>query len=217
MMAPLGYGLYIFAITYTKHGFALALIKSRGWIFLSLISFVIFLGLICYRLLLSRQFVAVHKNGIFLSLRKKYFVYWRQISGISTNLTQKRFLFLKSPITYKVVLHLRSGQSVHLSHTLDRLPVLITRIKANLYPPLLQGLKQKLNQGGTLQFGPLSIQKDSLSLNSHTYPWSQIPRVSVQSGKLVIELADHKRATIALARIPNFELLFQIMNLGDNP
>ena len=54
MMAPLGYGLYIFAITYTKHGFALALIKSRGWIFFSLISFVIFLGLIFF-LLFARK------------------------------------------------------------------------------------------------------------------------------------------------------------------
>jgi len=213
---PGGYGIYLAYFAYSNFGKAAAIDWSMPWLVISIVAFLIFFILILYRLRVSNRYVAIHQNGIYTALRKKQSLSWDQISGISTEITQRRFLFIKSKLTYKAVIHTTSRGRIRLHENIEHLPGFISRFKKIFYPIIKPNIEHNLFIGKNVYFGKVSIDRDCFISGDQRYPWSLINQVTVISGRLVVELTDHSKIKVPTSKIQNIELLLQWIKQGEN-
>jgi len=213
---PGGYGLYLAYYAYTNFGKAAAIDWSTPWLAISIIAFLTFFVLIIYRIKISNRYVAIHQNGIDVSLSKKQSINWDQISGISSEIIQKRFLFLKSKLIYKAIIHTTSRERIRLHEKIDHLPGFISRFKKIFYPIAKPLIEHNLYIGKNVNFGKVSIDRDCFIFGDQRYPWSLINQVTVITGRLVVELTDHSKIKVPTSKIQNIELLLQLIKQGEN-
>jgi hypothetical protein len=225
VLAPAGYGLWRADYAYTHFGPVAAGQWSRPWFLLAAAALGAFILLAIVRSLSARQAVAVFQKGLFLrrGLFRSQKLLWEQIAGIAAESVQEHFLRLPLKIHHQALLYPTLGKPIRLPANLENLPELVSRIKASLYPRLLPKLIENFRAGQWLYFGPLAIQQQSLHLGpprirlSETaarkglIPWSRIKHLTIRSGSLMVELHDHAPYRIPVAKIPNLELLLQIV------
>lgn len=214
MFSPLAYGIYRANDAYAHHGPVAATFWPRPWYQLSLLALCIFSILTLYRIRIARGFVAVHKNGLRLGLSQTRNLRWEQIAGISTAIIQNRFLGVPVRTTHRATLHPNVIKPIPLSPSLQFFPELITRIKASLYPRLLPALRTDFLNGKWLHFGAISIQSRALRIQGRQISWTQVKRITIQSGYLVIELDDQSRNRFLTSQILNIELLLELIDSG---
>ncbi len=219
VLAPLFYGLYRAQYAAAKYGPVAVQYWSRPWYLLSGLAFLVLCLVVVIGLVRGLRHVAVHKYGLRIrqSGRKQYA--WADLSGVSTGAVQTRLFGTALRTQHQAVIYPTVDPPVKLDNSLDGLPELLTRIKANLYPRLLPGMRQAFKEGKTLYFGPLSIRQDELLVQDHagknrSIPWSQIDSITVQAGMLVIALENKAKIRLPAARVPNLELLLQIIQSG---
>lgn len=213
---PGGYGIYIAYYGYSNFGKAAAISWGSPWIITSVIAFIIFFILILYRIRISNRYIAIYQNGIYVSLRKKQALTWDQISGITTEIIQRRFLFYKSKLSYKAVIHTTSLDKIRLHEKINHLSGFISRFKKTFYSVMKPNIEHNLFIGKNVNFGKVSIDRDFFIHGNQKYPWSLINQVTVNSGRLVIELTDHSKIKIPVSKILNIELLLQFIKQGEN-
>ncbi len=240
VLLPGCYGLYLYYYGYTHYGPAAASIWSRSWLAAACLLFLAWLWFLLGSLHLSRRSVILHQNGLQLKgfgwLSSPRTFLWDQIAGIATeNVASRPWLSPTQVVltTVRLTLIGQNGSRSSLSESCDgsrgiqNLPELITRLKASLYPRLYPPLLARWFGGEWLEFGPVSVQFNALfmrlPLGNQTVPWTQIQRITVQSGYLVVELVQSSRPSsspsirtyrFSISRIPNLELLLQLINQG---
>ncbi len=214
---PGAYAIFLAYYAYSNYGKAAAIYWIIPWLIIALIAFFVFFILILYRINVSNRYVAIHQNGIFVSFRKKQSLCWDQISGISSEIIQRRFLFFKSRLSYKVVIHTTARENIRLHSKIEHLPGFISRFKKLFYPIINPGIDHNLFIGKNVNFGKVSIDRDCFILGQQRFPWSLINQVTVRSGRLVVELTDHSKIKVPTSKIQNIELLLQLIKQGENP
>lgn len=215
-LAPLGYGLWRAEYAYSSYGPVAAEYWSRPWYNLAIVATAIFLILGWYRLSLSLTAVKVYQKGI--SIRTGFSgarsFGWDDFQGLTSSTTQEHFFGLPVRSTYHARLILNSGKTIGLPRSLKQIPELISRLKANLYPRLLPKLQSEFASGAWLSFGPIAIQLQGLRLDSQAASWKQVKQLDVRQGELMIEFNERANRTIPVGRIPNLELVLQLIDQG---
>jgi len=231
VLAPLAYGTFLLNYAYAKHGPIAAASWSRSWFQLAGLALIIFGILIIYRLLQTRRFVSVYKMGVRLRLNPLHTrqLRWDQIAGISNTILQDHFFGIRLRTRQHAILFPNKGNPLTLGEELEKLPELISRLKASLYPRLLSGLMTDFATGKWLYFGPIAINKQGMRIRKNRsrnwqpqsdrpadkkgtfLTWDRIEHLTVHSGELVVELRDQSPNCIPVSRIPNLELLLQII------
>jgi len=233
VIAPLVYGLWWAYSTVVHYGPLAASAWSRPWFILSGLAFALFLVVLAYRLYQAHRFVAVYKGGLRfnmpvgsgLGLPRTYRLTWGEIAGIATDATREQFLGLPTRQRLRAVLYPNVGKPIRLGDSLQNLPELISRIKASLYPRLLPSLRASFEAGQWLYFGEVAIQRQGLRTGRaptaaplSAIPWSHVQSISVQSGFLMVEFKEYSALPsvqqILVSRIPNLELLLQLVQQG---
>ena len=235
VLAPLGYGLWRANYAFTHFGPVAARFWARPWYALTLVGLAAFLLLSVYRLYVAHRFVAVHKNGLHLHLvpfRDKQ-LSWYEIAGVSFAVVQERFLGLTLRSRDCAAIFPNLGKPIRLDGLVVGLPEFVARLKASLYPRLLPNLSANFAAQQWLYFGPLAINCRTLRLPGKQLAWDQVRRLDVQAGYLVVELAGpdipmqtlqnshmHQAPVnshrLPVSKIPNLELLLQIIQQGVN-
>ncbi len=213
---PGGYAVYLAYYAYSNYGKAAAIYWVIPWATISVVAFIVFFILIIYRINLSKRYIAIYQNGVYASFRKKQSVSWDQISGISTEITQKRFLFFKSKLSYKAVIHTTSREKIRLHPKIEHISGFISRFKKIYYPVVTPIVEHNLFIGKNVNFGKVSIDRDCFIYGQNRFPWSTINQVTVRSGRLVVELTDHSKIKVTTSKIQNIELLLQLIKLGES-
>jgi hypothetical protein len=211
VLVPLGYGYIRRQFAYTHYGPVAAMIWSRPWYLLAIFALFAFIALALYRLRFTRRFIAVHKQGLRLALSDRRSLRYSEIAGIASSATQYQFLGLSLRTRYFAKLFPNIGKPIRLDDSLQNLPELLTYLKAQMYPRLSTLLRSNFSEGKWLHFGPISIQRQMIQILNKQYTWSQIEQISVDRGKLIINTNPHSRYTLPVARIPNIEILLQII------
>lgn len=219
VLAPLAYGYSRQQYGYARYGPVAAQFWSRPWYLLAGLAFLVFVLLLLLGLIRAQRYVAVHKNGLRVRLSRRKQFSWGELTGVTTGGVQTRFFGIPLRTRYQAVLFPTVDSPLKLDNTLDDLPELLTRVKANLYPRLLPGMRKAFQEGKTLYFGPLAVRQDALILEQNddkrsSIPWSQVQSVSIQAGMLEIDIEDKARVRLPVARVPNLELLLQIIQTG---
>jgi hypothetical protein len=211
---PLAYGLYRFRDGYNNHGELAAVTWSRPWFLLAGFALICSSLLLVHRMRLAGRFIAVYQNGLALAVGQKQLLRWEEISGIATDMIQPGLFANRRGVQYRAKIIPNIGRPILLAGAYQNLPECITRIKARLYPLLVPELKSSFSTGKWLYFGPVAIQRKTLRLGKNQFSWTQVKRVSIVKGVLVVELVDQTCKRIPVAKIPNFELLLQLIDQG---
>jgi hypothetical protein len=222
VLAPYSYALWLYRQTLPRHGPAAAEQWSQPWFWLAWATLVVFVLLCILRLLDLRRFAAVHKRGVRLrpSILPTRSLQWKQISGVALSVTQDVFLRSRGRARLRAVIYLNQGKPIRLDERLQNLPELISRIKASLYPRLLPDMKAAFQAGKWLYFGPLAVQTRALRLQHGQIAWEQVENMQVKAGYLAVSWKEGQGSArnvhIPVSKIPNLELLLQIIREGVN-
>ena len=218
VLAPLAYGYARMQYAYTNYGPVAAKTWSQPWYWLGGLAALSFLTLLVIRLAITRRHIDVRQNGLILALSRRKFLPWVDLDGVASGVVQTHFLGFPLSTSHQAILYPSIGKRVRLDSSLENLPELLTRVKANLYPRVQPKLQGAFDAGQRLYFGPLAITKTNLRLETaeprRDLAWEQVQHISVQSGMLVIELEKDEKMRIPVQDIPNLELLLQIIQSG---
>lgn len=216
MFVSLIYGFLRAYQALNLHGPAAVLPWSQTWFLLALVTAVVFILLILVRIRLSSPFVAVYKGGVIMrrGLWRTQRLLWMQIAGISTEIIEE--VFMKRVVrTYQLTrIFPNVGKPISLPNSVEGLPELTSQLKASLYPRLLPSLEDNFHSGQWLYFGPIGIQSQALRCQAQVIPWEKIKQIRVHGGDLLIELSPQGVRQYPLGKIPNVELLLQL--IGEN-
>jgi hypothetical protein len=211
---PLVYGIIRFQYGYTKYGEIVAHLWGRPWFILAGFALITSLLLVVHRKRLASRFIAIHENGLVLALSSKKAYRWEHLAGIAASITQPS-VFARSPRQrYHATIYPNVGKPIQLNDDFIGFPEGLTRIKAKLYPRLIPGLSANFKSGQWIYFGPVAIQVHKLKIRNDQYDWSQVETVRIESGYLVVEWINQNRRRIPIAKIPNIEILLQLINTG---
>jgi hypothetical protein len=141
---------------------------------------------------------------------------WDEIEAIAVDVVETRFLWFHSRERWQASVYIRQGRAIVLNSRIERLPEAISRIKAAVFPRLLNTYRQELSAGGKIKFGPLLVEPEHLQINqgrlrSSTIPWNQVATLKIENGRLHILLARGKNHSLPVKYIPNLELLLEIV------
>jgi hypothetical protein len=148
---------------------------------------------------------------------------WKELSGVSSAIVQEHFLHLPLHTMHQAALFPRQGRPLQIRGPLQEMPALIARLKANLYPRLLPGLREQFTAGKWLVFGPVAIQPRGIAFqadrghSSHRpalTPWDKVAEIDIQAGRLVIRLRDGHLRRIPVIQIPNLEVMLELVHQG---
>lgn len=221
---PLWFGFSRFRMAQAGYGPVAANLWSRPWYTLAVIALVVFIFISIARIRRAWRFVAVHEQGLRLSLKQTQSLRWEEIAGVSMETTRYHLAGIQLRLAYSGVLYPNAGKPIALPGAIQNLPELLTLIKARLYPRLLPHLQANLESGQWLYFGPIAIQKEGIQISGkgtfdhpRSVDWSQVVRMNILSGYLVVELSDNTTHKLPVSKIPNIELLLQLIQTGVNP
>jgi hypothetical protein len=213
---PLGYGYWRAFYGYSQYGPSAANAWSYPWFITSACSTLLLLLLSLTRINIAHKFIVVQENGlhIHLSPLKDQNFSWEHISGVTFEIS--RIHFLRFPLRSKKIVRIyrKLGKPIQFGDEIQGLTSLVNEIKHRLYPRIWPSLENDIRKGSWVYFGEIGLHREGLKFQKIYYPWSKVKRVSIESGNAVVELTDHHRLTHAISRIPNIELLFQLIQRG---
>lgn len=211
---PLAYGYTRYLDGFNHHGELAAITWSRQWFLLVVLAFISCSLLIVHRLRLANRYIAIHQKGVILARQQIITLRWEEISGIATTAYQPSLFGMQRAIRYRATLFPNIGKPISIHGSYVNLPECISRIKAKLYPRLTTALTPLFMSGKWIFFGPVAIQRNNLRFQKIEIPWSKVRRVSVVKGDLVVELVDKSSKRISAGKIPNIEILLQLIDQG---
>jgi len=216
-------GLDWFYYGYTKYGPVAASLWSQDWLAAGIIVCAITLCLTVWQFYRSRVKISLYQYGIGIKLpgRSLRNYRWEEISGIASATIQEKLWGHIIRTRHRCTLYFSQDSPIILDDRVHKISELATRLKANIYPRLLPRLRLQYISGGQLSFGPIGIQLNYLVMKEKQIPWEQIERITVNSGHFCVEkrtqVSDHTLThRISIDKIPNLELLFQILQRGLN-
>jgi hypothetical protein len=214
-------GLDWYYYGYTQYGPIAAQSWSQDWLFWGILAGVITLFITIWQVIRSRVRVHLYRYGIvvYLPLQGSRSLRWEDITGISSVTIQDSVFGHIFHTRHQVFIYTTQWKPFTLDDRVGNLLELITRLKANLYPRLLPGLRARFQQGQQITFGPLSIQANSLYIRGKQIPWENVSYITVNTGHLLVETIDQgsercKKLRISVHQIPNLELVLQVLQRG---
>ncbi len=111
-------------------------------------------------------------------------------------------------------IHTSNGQVFRFMNNLTDFNGLAETVKANLYPRYLAHYRQYLNQGQSLDFGPVQLTQNGIVFRRKECHWSELEGVSLARGRLTITVKKGPRMksySIPARKIPNSDLCAQLI------
>jgi hypothetical protein len=216
-------GLDWYYYGYTQYGPTAAQAWSQAWLSWGILIGLITLLVTVWQVFRARVSVILYRYGmdVHIPFRSTHSLRWEDITGIASGNIQDSLWGHIYRTRHHLTVFLTQGKPIALDDRIDNLLEMTTRIKANLYPRLLPGYRTRFKAGKKLDFGPLSIQSNAITLHNKLIPWENVKNITVSAGFLVVETADQrpnyvKSTRIPIIHIPNLELLLQVLQQGLN-
>ena len=207
----LGYGLWRVYLGYAQFGRAAMVSWGQPW-FTSAAWAVIPLFILTVRAVwFARREVLIVEQGLVPYGMGRKPIPWKHIEGLTIDDTRYHLLRLTLRTRYRVRLLPTTGKPITLDDRFDNLHGLAEAIKKRCFPRLLPELRAQLQANQWVYFGPLRFNRTQLEMGKRCVPWQQVHSLHVQAGMLVVELDGNRPVRILSAKIPNVELLLQLV------
>ncbi len=205
-LAFAGYASYLTFFFYTRYGPVAAIYRPRPYWLAAAVTGLIALILCIRARWRARTFLMLDASGITLHLapQKPFALAWEDITGVQVRLART---LLPSRWRGHIALHGRDGSQTRIDNRFPDLPGLAQEIQRRWYAVHLPGLRGAWAAGDTLTFGEITISRHGLRWRQRNHPWHTIRTVTVQRGRLVIELTTQRNLRIPLHRVHNPHVL----------
>jgi len=203
---------------YAKNQFGPAVVQQWQWPWFALatVALIPLLGLGLRRIRQAHRIIKVFQLGLIIqgTQGRKWIYRWEEIEGVAVTTWKDVFLGIQVRQRHRVVLFPVIGKPLQLDSHIHSLDELAARIKAKIYPHILPQLRTALAKNLDLNFGKIFFNKQRINLGNATYPWDDINRVNLQQGYLMVEFKNQKVEKIPAGKVPNIELLIQLIEEG---
>jgi len=215
-MAPFLYGLQRDLLARAYYGPVAAVAWSWPWYALATVALIPLLLLALHRIRQAHRMVTLHKHGIIIrwTRGRKHKLYWEEIDSLICNTVNHTFLGTPPKTRHLLTIHYRSGKPIRIDDRIPELPELTARIKAKVYPRLLPQLRAAFQTGDPLYFGPVTFHKEFVKIREREILWEQVARMNVIAGNLMVESKSNQTYKVAVGKIPNADLLIQLLQEG---
>ena len=213
VLSPLVYGLWRTLYGYSSFGPAAAFHWGRDWFYASGILVIFLLFYTLRRLRRSHTWIRIYPGGIQynIPLRRKKYLKWEEISGISTYSLNKSFTPLINRTKHYLVLYSRKYRPFTCHPELSKRPGLIKVIKNQVYKQLRPRLTRAFKEGKTIPFGGISISNKKAILPSTEIPWEFLEGISIEKGYFLVKLTAGNTIKIPIRNLINLEILVQLI------
>lgn len=162
-----------------------------------------------------RQSVEVYPAGL-VYRRRRYAEAWKwnDIEQLFEKLTRKPFSASRTPGQHCYRLTGSSHRPLILDDRFEKVESLGDTIQKARFAPLYTASATAYNQGESLRFGPVSLNKTQITLNKKAFTWEQIAPARIQLGSMVFPLAhgvSPEAVSIPSEHIPNLDVLVAIL------
>ncbi|HNB52963.1 MAG TPA: hypothetical protein PK530_13525 [Anaerolineales bacterium] len=207
----LAYGLWEVYLGYVQFGPAAMVAWGQPWFIASAI-FALPLFLLTVRaVILARREVLVAEQGLILHGVAKKPLAWKNLHGIAVEDVRYHLFTLPLRTRRRLYLYPTAGRPLTLDDRFRDLPGLAETIKTRLYPLLLPDLRKQLQTDQWVYFGPIRFTRKEFDTGTQTLPWDQINSLRAHAGFLLVERTDRAPLRLPTAKIPNVELLLQLV------
>jgi len=212
LLGLLGYGLWRVYLGFVRFGPAAMAAWGLPW-FIAAAWAAIPLFLLTVRAVwFARREVIVAEQGVLLHGMGRKPLPWKHLEALTVDDTRYHFLGITLRNRRSIRLYPTTGKSIFLDDRFDDLPGLAETLKKQLYPRVRPELQTQIQAGQWVYFGPIRLNRSQFEPGSRRIPWQQVKSLRVQAGILVAELEAQKPVRIPSAKIPNIELLLQLVD-----
>jgi hypothetical protein len=214
-LLPLAIGCWREQYGLSNYGPAAASAWSLPWYRLSLVALIPLLWLALRRVRQSHRVIRIFPQGITIqsTAGRRWRFSWPEIQGISSTKVCYSFLGISLNCKYEARLYPVEQKPIRLDN-LPALEELCARIKAEIHPVLLQQYRRAFQNGETLVFGPVKINRDEIMVKKKSIPWRQLERLEPAGGFLHLVQKNNHPLKLPVQEVPNIELLLQIIQEG---
>jgi hypothetical protein len=91
---------------------------------------------------------------------------------------------------------------------------LMQSIKGHVRAVLLPSLQRAYDEGQPLTFGPVIVGREGVTVRGRQLAWGAIGNVEVKNGRLILAPHNREKIEVRASRIPNIELLGELIGLN---
>ena len=207
-LALAGYAAYLTLFFYTRYGPVPAIYRPRLYWLSAAIAALVALILFIRIRWRTRTYLLIKPDGIALRMapQKPLALTWEDIVGVQLRLA-RTWLPASRRWRGHVVLHLRDDTQIRLDNRFPDLPGIAREIQRRWYAIHLPALRGRWAAGDPLSFGELTISTTGLHWKQVTHPWRTVRAITIQHGRLIVELASRRNLRIPLRHILNPHIL----------
>ena len=214
-IAALAYAIYRRYFAYHHFGPAVvsrwtipSLILSLVLAAIGAIGLLLYLSARSYRVLTDETSLQIKKRNHVISIP------WEDIEFVRSSSIRYGVAKLEWGNRSTLWVHTSSGQVFRFVNNLMDFNNLAEAVKANLYPRYLARYRQDLNQGQSIDFGPIQLTPNGIVFGRKECQWSALEDVSLARGRLTITVNEDQRMksySIPARKIPNSDLCAQLI------
>jgi hypothetical protein len=107
-----------------------------------------------------------------------------------------------------------AGQQLFISdYASDDMRGLMSSVKKHAGRLLLPPLQTAYDDGKTLQFGAVTVNREAIVAKGRSFPWSTVANVKVKDGCLIVTPKNGEEFKVRASKIPNIEQLAVLIGL----
>ncbi len=185
-----------------------ALILSLVLAAIGAIGLILYMGARSYRVTTNEISVHITKRNHAASIP------WEEIEFVRSSSIRYGVAKLDWGHRSTLWIHTSDGQVFRFVNNLTDFNSLADTVKANLYPRYLARYRRRLNQGQSLDFGPVQLTPTGIVFGRKECHWSALEGVSLARGRLTITVnmgPRMKSYSIPARKIPNSDLCAQLI------
>ncbi|MCK4741567.1 MAG: hypothetical protein KAS80_04735 [Anaerolineales bacterium] len=185
-----------------------ALILSLVLAVIGAIGLVLYLSARSYRVTTNEISVHITKRNHAVSIP------WEEIEFVRSSSIRYGVARFEWGNRSTLWVHTSNGQVFRFMNNLMDFNSLAEAVKAALYPRYLARYRKDLNQGQSIDFGPIQLTPNGIVFGRKECHWSTLEEVSLARGRLTITAKEGQRMksySIPARKIPNSDLCAQLI------
>ncbi len=214
-IAAFAYAIYRWYFAYHHFGPAVvrrwttpALILTLVLAAIGAIGLILYLSARSYRVVTNETSLQIQKRNRAISIP------WEEIEFVRSSSIRYGLAKFEWGNRSTLWVHTSSGQVFRFVNNLMDFNSLAEAVKAALYTRYLARYREDLNQGRSINFGPIQLTPNGIVFGRKECHWSTLEDVSLARGRLTITANEGQRMksySIPARKIPNSDLCAQLI------
>lgn len=140
---------------------------------------------------------------------------WEEVAYFFIAITKHYTNGVYTGTTYIYTLQKADGSRLVLNNALGKVQELGDVINKNIFPLQYQRLVDQLRQGQAVVLGPITLSKDSITVDKKSYAWAEVEQVGIQRGFVSVKKKNggwFSGASTRVAAIPNLDAMLSVVD-----